>query len=163
MDPPINYFDATDGPAGNTRHEDGSVLAATATPVGNDNLWCKRAYGNGQTVFTSNDGTPGGGEDSTALVTTITGLRPGEEYNIYAYFWSDQHDWHLGASTTKPVEGKPVRAFSKRGSDGTSTAQAADPRGFARPVVVTDNNRELFQADWPHARRCSRQHSGLDR
>lgn len=149
---PINYFDATDGPAGNTQLEGGTAFTATPSPVGNDSLWCKRSFGNGATVFTSNDGTPSGGEDSIVLVTTIAGLRPGEAYKIYAYFWSDENDWQVGASLTQPVESTTLQVFSRSGARRTSAAAVSNVSDFALPIVVTEGNRELLQADLGRAR-----------
>ena len=86
---PITYVDATDGAAGNTALAAGGVWTAAVDPAatGTDNLWRKRSFGNGASIFeTSGQGTPT--DDAQRLVTTISGLAPGQPYKLYAFFWS---------------------------------------------------------------------------
>jgi hypothetical protein len=147
----IAYLDATDGPQGNTRLATGEQFDAdTSEPtVGNDNLWAKRPKGIGGTVFTTNDGQPSGPEDGPGLVTTLGGLKPGERYEAYAYFWSDHDDWQLRASLTQisPPGDDPAVGFSKLGSQLSKRAAAAESDDFDGPVITAEENRQLYRAD----------------
>jgi len=141
----INYVDATDGPTGNTRVADGGEFNAVKTsPLGNDNLWTLRPFANGGTVFTANDGMPPGPEDAPGLVTTISGLTPGERYVVYAYFWSDQHNWHLQAALSPP-DGSTASVSAFKPSTNARAKPAVKDR-FASTVLVTEANRILQQA-----------------
>ncbi len=109
---PITYVDAdslgpilsdgepTDRTTGNT---------AQLFGVGFDD-WVVRDNGAGGDVYqflTAN------GADPTELVTTISGLTPGKEYNFYAFFWegaSGTANWFLDASLNGP--GAPDTDFT---------------------------------------------------
>jgi hypothetical protein len=146
----ITYVDATDGPTGNTQYATGEVLVAKGSPlIGNDNLWSKRPEGNGGSVFTTNDGRPSGPEDGPQLVTNVTGLAPGSSYGVYAYFWTDQHNWQLKASLAPMLTAgnDPRISFSKNGTPRGQAVRTADAADFAGPVIVTEANRQLLQAD----------------
>jgi hypothetical protein len=146
----VTYVDATDGPTGNTRLATGEVLnAVSPSPIGNDSKWTKRVGGNNGKVFTSNDGTPPGPEDAPGLVTTIEELEPEARYRVFAYFWTDQHDWQLLASLSeKPpfTEDQPVRFGKVKGLviKGGARTKAAD---FADTTLLKEKNRQLLQAD----------------
>ena len=58
----------------------------TATTSSTDNLWALRTFANGGTIFESHGQS--GSEDAPGLVLTLSGLNPGETYEISAYFWS---------------------------------------------------------------------------
>jgi hypothetical protein len=144
------YVDATDGPAGNTRFAIGEEFIAQGSPlIGNDNLWSKRREGNGGSVFTTNDGRPSGPEDGAMLVTTISGLTAGARYRVFAYFWADQHNWQLKASLTpiEPPGDDPAISFSKEGTPMGQVARRASANDFAAPVIDTEANRHLMQAE----------------
>ena len=147
----IRYIDATDGPMGNTRlaKRRGQFTGRGSPLIGNDNLWSKRPEGNGGSVFTTNDGRPSGPEDGPQLVTIVTGLVPGEHYRVYAYFWTDQHDWRLKASLAEmqtPGEDLAV-SFGKMGSPTTILASLANVNDFDGPPMLSESNRQLLQAE----------------
>jgi len=144
--PPITYLDAVDGPNGNTQFATGHVFIARRGTLHNDNQWSMRLYGNGVTVFTSNDGRGADTEDAPQLVTTISGLEPGAAYNTFAYFWSDYHNWQLEASLNPIVTGDPATRFSKDQTETSAAAQRAVARDFTAPIIVTEANRNLYQA-----------------
>ncbi len=84
----ITYVDADVN--GNTTLFDGSALIDgvhySSTTTDNDGLWNLRPFANGGTILGSNDAF-GGNEDALRLKTTLTGLQPDTEYEVYAYFW----------------------------------------------------------------------------
>ena len=143
----ITYVDATDGPNGNTKLASGETFSAwTGSPVRDDNLWTLRPHGNGATVFTSNDIQGTGSEDAPALITTISGLEPRAKYEIFAYFWSDRHNWQLNAALEPfPTSGSGL-SFSKDGSESSTSAKPADEADFDPAPLVKESNRTLFQA-----------------
>jgi hypothetical protein len=143
----ITYVDATDGPNGNTQLTTGRVFNAALVPLHNDNQWTLRSYANGGTVFASNDGRGPLTEDAPAMVTTISGLQPGAHYNVYAYFWSDYRNWHVQASVNPGPLNSSTTCFSKNRTDSSSAARSADATSFDAPVVTTEDNRELYQAN----------------
>jgi hypothetical protein len=143
----ITYVDATDGPSGNTTLATGEILAAVTTAaVRNDNLWGMRSYGNAGTVFTSNDIGGSGSEDAPQLVTTIQGLAPDDRYEIFAYFWSDHHNWHLQASLAPFGDSDPDHRFSKDATESSVVAPPAVEANFDSPMLVTESNRTMYQA-----------------
>jgi hypothetical protein len=85
----ITYVDAD--PNANTTLADGTALPGLATSATADNQWDLRGFANGATIFASNDA---GGEDAPRIRTTISGLTPGQDYTISAYFWgADNQLW----------------------------------------------------------------------
>lgn len=76
--------------ATNTTLADGAAVTFGANHTAGDHLWFMRANGtstlNGAgTCFGSNDSTV---ENSPMLRTTISGLTPGAQYDIYFYLWA---------------------------------------------------------------------------
>lgn len=142
----ISYVDATEGTNGNTQLTTGQVFNPSPA-LRYDNQWRLRTYANGGTVFTSNDGQGTLTEDAPTLVTTISGLKPGEYYNIYAYFWSDHHNWQLQASLRPGPSSDPTTSFSKERTDSSTVASLADAKDFDSPVLTSEDNRELYQAN----------------
>jgi len=139
---------------------------------GDDDLWAERAFGNGGGVFTTNDINKTGKEDAPGLVTTITGLTPGKEYTVFAYFWSATNaNWRLKASLTEtpPLASAKDTLFGRSGT-GTTTNAPAVPEGadgtdnlgvtytddgtgtwtstsyFSTGVMVGEGNRRFYQA-----------------
>jgi hypothetical protein len=121
---PITFVDATPdtGPStGNTKIVDSvSGLPVTmvpeptsgfnytvATNSGTDGFWQYRNLTgvnlvNGSNLWqTDAAGTVPNGESTQSLVTTITGLTPGEQYNLYVMFWGGQtatgNNWDVAA------------------------------------------------------------------
>jgi hypothetical protein len=126
----VTYVDAD--PNSNTTLADGTQMVDgsvgyTSTAVARDNLWNYRTFANGGTIFGSNDA---GNEDAVGLVTVVTGLTAGETYSLFAYFWSDQNNWRLKASTTAtpPIGDDTSVSFSRSGT-GTSANAPEVPAG----------------------------------
>lgn len=90
----FTYVDAVDGASGNTTLVGGGTLDATDTSGGT--TWRQRdsaAFGSSGTVFE-------GVQPSPTIVTTITGLTAGAQYNIVVHFWdpdSTVEDWNVQA------------------------------------------------------------------
>jgi hypothetical protein len=137
---PITYVDATDGAAGNTALAAGGVWTAAVDPAANgtDNLWRKRAFGNGASIFeASGQGTPT--DDAQRLATTISGLVAGQSYKLYAYFWSPNdinQQWLLRAGLTNP--GGDLPSWTRLNNDAVN-----NPGG----VVGTDADSILIIPD----------------
>jgi len=137
---PITYVDATDGAAGNTSLAAGGVWTAAVDPAANgtDNLWRKRSFGNGASIFeASGQGTPT--DDAQRLVTKISGLTAGDTYKLYAFFWSPNdinQQWLLRAGLSNVVGDLP--SWTRLNNDA-----ANNPSG----VVGTDNDSYLIATD----------------
>lgn len=88
----VIYVDAD---TSNTTLADGTALVAGTHfldltgggSVASDDLWDLRGFGNGVTVFSSNNSGGGESEDAPELRTTISGLTAGESYDVFSYFW----------------------------------------------------------------------------
>jgi hypothetical protein len=146
--PLITYVDAKEGPSGNTTLDTGDTFTAlTAAPVRSDNLWTMRLNGNGGTVFTSNDIGGQGSEDAPALMTTVRGLEPDSCYEMFAYFWSDRHNWQLKASLAPFRHNDSGPSFSKEATESSTIAPPAVEADFDSVVLVTESNRTMHQAD----------------
>ncbi|HEY4232059.1 MAG TPA: hypothetical protein VGM76_01405 [Lacipirellulaceae bacterium] len=122
---PITYVDATDGAAGNTALAAGGTWTA-ASVRDTDGHWAKRTgLANGSTVFESNGNASAlPGEDAERLVTTISGLTPGQSYNLYAFFWSpddNAQQWMFRASKTNPASGD-LPSYSRSYNDAVNNA-----------------------------------------
>lgn len=103
-----------------------------------DGTWDLRAFSNGGTIY-QNQGFASGdiSEDAHRLVTTASGLIPGDLYRMYAYFWNDGSDWKLNAGLSNGV----LPNF-----DGTNTP-VADAADFSDVVLVAEGNRLMYQAN----------------
>lgn len=101
------YVDAEPGVAGNTAQAsdedpDAWWVAATAS----DGLWGERAFGLGDTgtlneatkdIFEAS-GTGSGAEDCMTIVTTVSGLTPGQFYQVDVVYWSsNSQNWNVRA------------------------------------------------------------------
>lgn len=165
----VTYIDAVVG--GNTTLADGSAFVPATTTSGNDDNWTQRAFANGGTILESNNPTIVGFENAPMLRTTITGLTPGDHYNVYAYFWTDTGRWRLRGlvSPTQPAAplpgynsrhfntsafdpAAPVALGSPMGTQQVSRDEPFDAAGmstgayFTAPVLVQEGNRWLFEA-----------------
>jgi len=69
-------------------------LSAFASSNANDGFWGKRVdFGAGVTIWESQ-----AVEDSPEIVQTISGLNPGQQYDVYAVYWSDNDEnWPMQA------------------------------------------------------------------
>ena len=103
-----------------------------------DGTWDLRAFANGGTIY-QNQGFASGtiAEDAHRLVTTASGLVPGDRYQMFAYFWTDGSEWKLNAGLDNGV----LANF-----DGSNTP-AADAADFSDVVLVTEGNRTMYQAN----------------
>jgi len=141
--PRIYYVDASEGEAGNTKLAAGGTFMSTTDGSGADNLWRGRAFGNAGTIFESGGqyGDTANPEDCPRLVTSIT--VPENDYEVYAYFWSDGGQWRIGASLADIAGDLPL--FLANDPNGAATK--ADANDFAAPVpmVGPDGNRNLWQ------------------
>lgn len=148
---PITYVDATDGAAGNTALAVGGVWTAAVDPAatGTDNLWRRRSFGNGASIFeTSGQGAPPS-DDAQRLVTTISGLAVGQPYNLYAFFWSPNdinQQWLLRAGLTNP--GGDLPSWTRLNNDAVN-----NPGGVvgtdADSFLITTDNLAPFPAAGP--------------
>jgi len=139
----ITYVDATSGVSGNTALAGGGAF--TPPLNGNtvfDNNWERRdgGLGNGGDIFeTSGEGAAVSptGENAPRLVTTITGLTPTAQYQLYAFFWSPNdinQSWSLRAGLANL--GGDIPSFGRLNNDGVNNATglvAADNDSF--PVI----------------------------
>ena len=138
---PITYVDATDGAAGNTALAAGGVWTAAVDPAatGTDNLWRKRSFGNGASVFeTSGQGTPT--DDAQRLVTTVSGLTSGQSYKLYAYFWSPNdvnQQWLLRAGLSN--SGGDLPSWTRLNNDGVNNAGGVVGTDGDSIQIATDN------------------------
>ncbi len=146
---PITYVDAS---TANTTLATGGAFTPTTTPAGGvngDDNWSVRAFGNGTNVFTSNDSGAGvNAENAPGLATTITGLTPGVQYNVFGYFWDGSGNWRLKASLTQapPLGDDPAVSFSADGSATSTNAHPAAAADFANIPLLSEGDRILHQA-----------------
>ncbi len=96
----MTYVDAT---SSNTFLADGSSLSATGPNSGagpTDNNWHWRTtYGNGDTILTSAEGSPG--ENAPVIKTQMIVSQTGD-YDIWANFWADPvDDWRIEAGLSE--------------------------------------------------------------
>lgn len=146
---PITYVDAS---TANTTLATGGAFTPTTTPAGgvnNDDNWSVRPFGNGASVFTSNDSGSGAtAEDAPGLATTITGLVPGLQYNVFGYFWDGNGNWRLKASLTQapPLGDDLAVSFSADGSASSTNASPAAAADFANIPLLSEGDRILQQA-----------------
>lgn len=109
---PITYVDADSlGPILNVGEQTNRATGNT-TQLFNVgfNDWVVRDNGIGGDVYQFMGAN---GADPSELVTSVTGLTPGTEYNFYAFFWeatSGTAGWYVDASLNGP--GAPDEAFT---------------------------------------------------
>lgn len=102
-------------------------FAANVTPLGAfassaavDNLWGKRTdFGAGVTVWES-----GATEDSPEIVQTVGGLTPGNSYDLYAVYWTDNDEnWTMQAGLAPNT----YTTYSWNGAIGTNAVVGSVP------------------------------------
>jgi hypothetical protein len=146
----IHYVDATTGAAGNTTLADGSVYTPPLNgSTGADNQWEQRTvFGSGGTIYEA------GGENATEnapeLKTMISGLTPGQHYNIHVYFWdpgSTTEDWNIRAGFVSNPGGNPLYSAADATAElgGALAAQIASTLTHSNPpTVFAESARNLL-------------------
>jgi len=166
----ITYFDAD---FGNTTLADGTALVE-GTHFENDSTaaddrWNIRDFGNGESIFGSNDS--GTGEDTPRLKTTISGLVALENYNVTVYFWgAENSQWRARTSLTDDSGDLPgyntfhtatssfsAASFVTANASGSllnpgplSTSDGAGFENggyFANQVLTEEGNRSLYEVN----------------
>mgnify|MGYP000692924018 CR=1 FL=1 len=145
----ITYVDAT---TSNTTLADGSAYTPTASTNNTDDEWSSRsAFGNGGALYTANDNNADPGEDAPELRTLITGLTPGQMYEVYVYYWTAGNDapggnqqWDIQAGLTTGALTAILTA------DGTNLGHAStgvDPSTYftndSPQVIVSEGDRRM--------------------
>ncbi|HOK66420.1 MAG TPA: hypothetical protein PK054_12370 [Anaerohalosphaeraceae bacterium] len=171
----VIYVDAEGGASGNTaRASDGDVDAWWTTATAPDGLWGRRAFGydqqgvfNGTTkdIFESS-GTGSGREDSVAILTTVSGLTPGQLYQVDVVYWSsNSQNWciragfaldamllfdRLGDVNSGAIAGTRIEGIQDGDRwvfTGTIGTIAADGNGRIR-VYLDDKPSDASQGGW---------------
>ncbi len=152
----VLYVDATSGAGGNTTLAGGAAFTPplNVNPTGLDNNWEERTpFGSSGNIFESGGETPGFDENAPALRTTITGLTPGQQYQVYAFFWeptSTNEDWNLRAGLTAPATDTSLTLYSspdataELGSTGAGLASALTYS--TPPTIFLESSRDLRAA-----------------
>jgi hypothetical protein len=148
----IVYVDATDASdpniAANTALTTGEVFTADdpgTVGSGSDDLWRKRAFANGATIFeAAGDWSGPNPEDCPRLMTTVE--VPEDNYKVYAYMWTaggdDYAPWSLNASLEDSEGELPLYVCGD--PNGVATLAAAED--FEEPVpIVTEADRTMWQ------------------
>src|SRR4051812_7894631 len=104
--------------------------AFETSKVDNSNLWGIRSdFGANSTVHES-----GVSEDSPELTQTLTGLTPGNSYDVYGVYWSDQDEnWPLRVGLASGV----TTLYSYTGGSGTFPI-AGSTQGATASLAVWD-------------------------
>jgi hypothetical protein len=142
MAAPITYVDATSGVSGNTALAAGGVFSPPLNGTTNlDNQWEQRTtFGNGGNIFETSGEGPAVTENAPRIVTTVSGLTPGQPYKLYAYFWSPNdinQQWLLRAGLTDTVGDLP--SWSRLGNDAVNNAGGVVGTDADSFFVATDN------------------------
>lgn len=149
----VVYVDATAGSAGNTTLADGSAFNPPLNgTTGTDNNWEQRTtFGSGGNIFESSGEVSS--EDAPQLRTTVSGLIPGQAYNVYAMFWdpsSTTEDWNLRAGLTAGS----LTLFARADAVGDPALPGAVAAGLASgltyttaPTIFLESARDLLAAD----------------
>jgi autotransporter-associated beta strand protein len=96
----LTYLDATTGVGGNTTLANGATFTPTVSTSGSDALtWIERSFGNQGTVLQGGASSPA---TLPTLRSTISGLNPGEQYQVYANYWDAEgtNAWRILAGTS---------------------------------------------------------------
>jgi hypothetical protein len=143
----ITYLDANFAAGGNTTLPDGS--AVTAVDVGSagsgaDGSWRIRTNvgGNSTSLYEANgDFTAGGNTENVPRVrTTISGLTPNANYNVFVYFVGNADPMRIGASLTDSVGALPVYTVGQALVAGSGVTQVTDGALANFTNVVTNDN-----------------------
>lgn len=133
------YVDAEPGTAGNTvQASDGDPDAWWVNTTSPDGLWGFRAFGydqdgvlNGATkdIYEAS-GTGSGAEDCMPIITTASGLAPGQEYKVEVLYWSstdevNSQNWNVRAGFALDS----MLLFDRLGTLGTAGTPTGDTDG----------------------------------
>ncbi|USN99490.1 MAG: LamG domain-containing protein [Phycisphaeraceae bacterium] len=108
-----------------------------------DGLWGFRAVGTNASIYESS-GVASGTEDSPEIHTTITGLTPGQDYDVYVHFWDTLdggQNWSIRAGFTSGS----LELFAN-GVDGGATTLGATGANYS-DIYAYVNPPLLFEAD----------------
>ena len=126
----------------------GPASAFSGATALEDNLWGERTLGNNGLVYESS-GVDSGIENSPEISTTISGLTPGEEYNIWVNFWDPFNDsfqnWPIRAGFTSGS--LPLFANGPDGGAlllGAEEAVYATDLTYSGPLLLAEANRALM-------------------
>ncbi len=136
----ITYLDAnTSNQAGvtNTTYADGTAFMPplTGVTVPGDNQWWERTgFANDGDILAVNENS-----DVPVIRTTISGLTPGDGYDVYVYYWwadpGGNGAWDLGAGFTEAG----ITHFIY--SDGAPIVNA-----FTNgPILIQEGNRDMYE------------------
>lgn len=146
----ITYLDATSGATGNTKEWNGSAygtFSPSSASSGTDGFWRLRTgLATSSSVFESAGATGGAQntEDAKRLATTITGLTPGQNYRIYAFFWNagSPNVWRIQADLTDPGTATPLTLHTTT----STTASLASTGTYVSNPLFTEADRILYRA-----------------
>jgi fibronectin-binding autotransporter adhesin len=132
-----HYTDANFGATGNTTLADGSVFTPTfnAGFQGASATWIERGgFANGGDVLQGQLGT--NTDNAPTLRTTVGGLNPGQEYEIFVHYWTDGGGWQIQAGDSAGT----LAVYNV----GNSTA--AGTLTFDSLVLTAEGNRAMLGA-----------------
>jgi hypothetical protein len=147
---PFTYLDATSGAGGNTTLADGSTFTPPLNgTTGTDNNWEQRTVlGASGNIFEAGGEAA---ENAPEIRTTISGLIPGANYFLYAFFWDatgTTENWSLRAGFTAAPGANQL--FSAADATGILTATAAVVASTltysSAPSLFVEANRVLQAA-----------------
>ncbi len=145
------YVDAASGVGGNTTLADGSVFTPPLNgTTGADNNWEQRTvFGSSGNIFES--GGENVTEDAPEIRTTITGLTPGNLYEVYANFWdptSTTEDWSLRAGLASNPGANTLFSAADATVELSSTAAilASTQTFTTAPTIFLESSRALLAA-----------------
>jgi len=148
--PTITYVDAASGVGGNTTLADGSLFSPPLNgATGADNNWEQRTvYGSSGNIFEAGGETA---ENAPELRTTISGLTPGANYLVYAFFWDANgttENWSIRAGLTSAPGSNPLYSAADAASQlGATPAVLASTLTYAlAPTIFVEANRVLLAA-----------------
>ncbi len=134
----MTYLDATDGAGGNTTLSAGG----TFTPTTNPDWQIRTVFGNGGEIY------QGGSEDPASapeLRTTITGLTPGQDYEVFANFWAATGSgWRILAGDTSGSLTLYDAPFTDVAGATDGIDLAAVP--YTNDPLITEGNRTMYGA-----------------
>jgi hypothetical protein len=148
----ITYVDASSGAGGNTTLANGTPFAPPLNgTTGADNQWEQRTvFGAGENIYEA--GGENAAENAPELRTTLSGLAPGGQYNLHAYFWdpgSTTEDWCLRAGFSANPGANPVYSAADAVTDlggATGAVLASSLSHAVAPGVFTEGGRNLLAA-----------------